>query len=743
MSAKLYTGLLACLFWVGCTTAPSTLIDQYPIIPQPQELVYAEHTFELPSSLRIHAAPELANEAGLLESWLKAYDHFDQVNLGLPPEESDIQLLLDPQLQGQEAYQLQIDPQGIRISGSTPAGVFYGVRTLQQILESPLLNEEKAIRLVGVDVKDEPAFQHRGMLLDCCRHFMEPEFVKRYIDLLSYYKMNVLHWHLTEDQGWRIEIDAYPQLTEVGALRTEADGSTYGGFYTKEQIREIVAYAANRHILVIPEIELPGHSTAAIAAYPWLSCRGEQIPVQHEWGVFQDIYCAGKDSTFVFLETVLGEVMELFPSPYIHIGGDEAPKTRWESCSHCQQRIADEGLLDEHELQSWFIEEIGEFLSAHDRQLIGWDEILEGGIPEGAIIQSWRGMEGGIAAAQSGHEVIMSPTSHAYFDYGVKSTDLEEVYHFNPIPAELQNDKAKFIRGGECNMWTEHAPQELVDSKMFPRLLAMAAVLWTQADQKDYPDFYQRVQQHYPILDSRGVDYGLETVPVEVHGEIVENELFIHAKPRIPGVSTCLIQGGECMDVPEDGVQVEGAKKLEFKVSRYEKPYGDPVVVEVHNHDALGLPVELASAYSPYYTGGGDHALTDGFLGSMDFRDGRWQALQEHDMIATVDLGDVHEVTGTEANFYFYNNAWIFFPTEVEFLVSQDGIRWEHFATVEVNVDPKDEEQAILHFGAKGLSASGRYVRMHAKNIGFTPEWHDAPGEPAWLFCDEFVVITE
>lgn len=743
MSVQRYLPLLACLIWAGCSTAPSTCTEHYPIIPQPQEIIYHKQAFRVPVSCQIYADPKLERETGLLTTWLKDWDYFEPCDLGLSPEESDIQLLLDPQVQGLEAYQLEINPEGIRISAKTPTGIFYGIRSLQQMLETPLLSGEEVIRLRAVHVQDEPAFRHRGMLLDCCRHFMEPEFVMRYIDLLSYYKMNVLHWHLTEDQGWRIEIDAYPKLTEIGAWRTEADGSTYGGFYTKEQIREIVAYATDRHMLVIPEIELPGHCTAAIAAYPYLSCRGEQIPVQHEWGVFQDIYCAGKDSTFIFLETVLGEVMELFPSPYIHIGGDEAPKTRWEVCSHCQKRITEEGLPDEHELQSWFVEEIGEFLHAHDRQLIAWDEILEGGIPEGAIIQSWRGMDGGIAAAQSGHEAIMSPTRYAYFDYSVKSTDLEKVYHFNPIPPELQEGQAQMIRGGECNMWTEHAPQELVDSKMFPRLLAMAEVLWTRPEHKDYPAFYRRVQQHYPILDAKGIDYGLETVPVEVQGEIVDNQLFIHAQPRIPGVSTCLEQGTQCIAVPKEGVRIDGLKTLEFKVSRYGKPYGEPLELTVYSHDALGLAVDLASPYSPYYTGGGDHALTDGFLGSMDFHDGRWQALQEHDMIATVDLGDLRMVTGSAANFYFYNNAWIFFPTELEFLISQDGIQWEHLASIQVDVDPKDEEQAILDFSVEGLSASGRYVRMHAKNIGFTPEWHDAPGEPAWLFCDEFVVITE
>ena len=336
-----------------------------------------------------------------------------------------------------EGYSLRIDDDGVSIEASEEAGAFHALTTLRWMLP-PDSDNEGSWALPHVSISDAPRFEHRGLLLDCCRHFMDPDFVKRAIDLLALHKMNVLHWHLTEDQGWRIEVDAYPELTSTGAWRTEADGSRHGGFYTKDQIREIVAYAADRNITVIPEIELPGHSRAAIAAYPWLSCTGDSLEVPHDWGVFKDIYCAGEDTTFRFLEAVLLEVLELFPSEYIHIGGDEAPKVRWESCPKCQRRIQAEGLHDAHELQSWFITQIGSFLADHGRKLIGWDEILEGGLPDGATVQSWRGMQGGRDAVAMGRDAIMSPTSHCYFDYPVESIDLERVYGFEPEPEGLE-----------------------------------------------------------------------------------------------------------------------------------------------------------------------------------------------------------------------------------------------------------------------------------------------------------------
>jgi hexosaminidase len=417
---------------------------------------------------------------------------------------------------GEEGYVLDAGPTGITVIASGATGAFYAVQTLRQLFPSQIecggaLSADITWSIPAVRIHDAPRFGWRGMLLDCCRHFMTKSFVKRYVDLLAYHKMNRFHWHLTDDQGWRIDIDRYPKLTDVGAWRFQKDGSRYGGYYTEQEIRDVVDYAANRHVVVIPEIEMPGHATAALAAYPELSCSGGPFEVATDWGVFDDVYCAGSDTVFTFLQDVLAEVVELFPSEYIHIGGDECPTTRWSECSRCQDRMVREGLEDERELQGYFIKRVAQFLALNDRRLVGWDEILEGELPECAAVQSWRSMVGAIQAARSGHNAIVSPVSHAYFDRDVGVTGLEQVYSFDPMPSELAGEECKHVLGGECCMWTERAPQEVVDAKMFPRLLAMAECLWSPGDCRDFTDFHRRTQFHYGRLRALGVDCGPET----------------------------------------------------------------------------------------------------------------------------------------------------------------------------------------------------------------------------------------
>ncbi len=429
---------------------------------------------------------------------------------------------------GEEGYELEITPRGVRLRALTAHGLFHGVQTIRQLLpaEGPLEAEaadgEDSLvvrmgqRLPCLRIVDQPRYRWRGMLLDCCRHFMEPEFVKRCIDLLAYHKMNVLHWHLTEDQGWRIEIEKYPRLTAVGAWRGKGE-ERYGGFYTREQIRDIVEYARSRHVTVVPEIEMPGHALAALAAYPELSCTGGPFEVGTRWGVYEDVYCAGNDEVFRFLEDVLGECLELFPSEYIHIGGDECPKERWRHCPKCQARIKAEGLADEDQLQSWFIRRIEAFLNSKGRRLIGWDEILEGGLAPNATVQSWRGMEGAVAAATAGHDVISSPITHCYFDYPQLADpgmprwmgviDCRRTYGFEPTPAELTSEEARHVLGAEGNVWTERIPQERVEQMLFPRLAALAEVTWSPAHRRDWDDFSRRLKTHFTRLDAMGVDY--------------------------------------------------------------------------------------------------------------------------------------------------------------------------------------------------------------------------------------------
>jgi hexosaminidase len=373
--------------------------------------------------------------------------------------------------------------------------------------------------LPQTEIQDKPRFPWRGILLDVGRHFMPTEFIKTFIDLLARYKMNVFHWHLTEDQGWRIEIEQYPKLTEIGAWRTE-NGKPYGGYYTRAEVEEIVEYAQQRFVTVVPEIELPGHALAALAAYPEFSCTGGPFRIEEDEGIFKDVYCAGNEHTFEFLENILTEVIGLFPSPYIHIGGDECPKDRWKTCPKCQARIKAEGLNNEEELQSYVIKRIERFLNAHDKKLIGWDEILEGGLAPDATVMSWRGMEGGIKAAKQGHDVIMTPTSHCYFDYYQSEQyeleprahrgylPLETVYDFEPIPDGFTPEQAKHILGSQGNIWAEYisTPQQ-VQYMNFPRMCALAEVVWSDKSQRNLDDFLARLSKHYARFDILGVNY--------------------------------------------------------------------------------------------------------------------------------------------------------------------------------------------------------------------------------------------
>jgi hexosaminidase len=493
------------------------------IIPTPSRVRIQEGFFSLSAGMRIvvdQASPDLEGVAAWLARKLSTV-----YGLGLSSEVTSeergppVGILFSSKdanaALGPEGYELDVGPDGIRVSASTSAGAFYATQTLRQLLPPEIEKRDRVAFsqqwvIPAVRIHDAPRFAWRGMLLDCCRHFMSTEFIKRYIDLLAYYKMNRFHWHLTEDQGWRIEINAYPELTRVGAWRTQAEGRRYGGYYTKLEIREVVEYASKRHVTIVPEIEMPGHALAALASYPELSCSGGPFEVAVDWGVFEDVFCAGNDATFVFLEQVLSEVMELFPGQYIHIGGDECPRDRWQSCPRCQMRIAAEGLRDESALQSYFIKRIAAFLEREGRKLIGWDEILEGGLAPCATVQSWRGTAGAVEAAKLGHDAILSPTSHSYFDFDLSRIDLRQVYSFDPIPEELKGRECEHILGGECNMWTERAAQDTVDQKVFPRLTAMAECLWSEADNKDFSDFHHRLQHHYQRLRELGVDYGAE-----------------------------------------------------------------------------------------------------------------------------------------------------------------------------------------------------------------------------------------
>ena len=497
------------------------------VIPKPLSLVQNEGSFKVTKSTKFYAStPEAKTIATFFASKIESSTGYD---LAISEEEvssNAIALLIDNSLEvNDEGYTLVATDKLVSIKAKTAKGLFYGMQTLMQLLpaeiESTTVVNGIAWTLPCVTIKDEPRFAYRGIMLDPCRHFIPVENIKKQLDVLALFKINQFHWHLTEDQGWRIEIKKYPKLTEIGSKRVDGEGTEYSGFYTQEQIKEVVAYASERFINVIPEIELPGHALAAISAYPELSCKGDSLSPRIIWGVEEDVYCAGKEETFKFLEDVISEVVTLFPGEYFHIGGDECPKVRWEKCPLCQKRMRENKLKNEHELQSYFVQRIEKVLASHGKKMIGWDEILEGGLAPSATVMSWRGEDGGIAAASMDHDVIMTPGSNGmYLDHYQGDskiepvaiggyTLLEKTYSYNPVPDTLVGlGKSNFVKGVQGNIWSEYMyTTDLMEYRIYPRILAVAEIGWTPLEGKDYKDFERRIDNALVRLDCHGINY--------------------------------------------------------------------------------------------------------------------------------------------------------------------------------------------------------------------------------------------
>ncbi len=502
------------------------------IIPQPVSMTMGEGQFTLNAKTSIVADEASMQVAKMLQSYLRPATGF-----ALPIRKSGDQNVIVLRVSAKpnpayEGYALASFPAGLSIDAESPAGLFYGVQTLRQLLPTAIFSSKKvdgqAWTLPAVSIQDHPRFSWRGAHMDVGRNFMPKEFVKKFLDVMALHKLNTFHWHLTEDQGWRIEIKKYPKLTQIGSKRSKTmltyDPPTYdeheaGGFYTQQDIKEIVKYAADRFITIVPEIEMPGHSQAAIASYPELGNTGKQLPVATEWGVIVNVYNV-EDSTIQFLKNVLDEVMALFPGQFIHVGGDECPKDQWRASPEAQARIKQEGLKDEHELQSWFIRQIDAYLSSKGKRLIGWDEILEGGLAPGAAVMSWRGEQGGVAAAKAGHDVVMTPTDTTYFDY-YQSKDhvgephsiggfvpLDKVYKYEPVPQSLNEEEAKHILGSQFQLWTEYIrTPEVMEFHAYPRGCALAEVVWSPKDAKDYANFVDRLAVHLKRLAHLGVNF--------------------------------------------------------------------------------------------------------------------------------------------------------------------------------------------------------------------------------------------
>jgi hexosaminidase len=677
-----------------------------------------------------------------------------------------------------EGYVLTVTKNNIIIEGGNGAGLFYGMQTLLQLLPLDIfaskgLQPGNNWSVPCIEIKDHPRFPYRGMHLDVSRHFFPKEFILNYIDLIATFKMNTFHWHLTDDNGWRIEIKKYPKLMQTAAWRVDrenlpwterppqqaGDRANYGGYYTQDEIKEIVEYAKKRYVTIIPEIEMPAHSVEVLAAYPQFSCTGGPftVPPGSYWPNI-DILCAGNDSTFTFIEDVLSEVISLFPSKYIHIGGDEADKTRWKECPKCQSRIKAEGLKDEKELQSYFIKRIEKFLVSKDRKLIGWDEILEGGLAPEATVMSWRSLEGGIAGARQGHDVVMTPGPYCYFDHyqGNPKTEpkaiggyttLKKVYSYEPVPGGLTKEQSKFILGAQGNLWTEYIPTpEHAEYMAVPRMIALAEVTWTAKKLKNWIDFRTRLEPEFQRLDLMHVNYCKGSDKVEVSTWFDKNSQSVKCRfeseqPAIPIVYT--LDGNDPKPVsPVYKEPVEINKNAYIKAGLLR----DGKVMELTErtfiyHKGIGKKTNYLELYNSRYTGGGDEALVDGLRGTVDFREGNWQGFLGNNLDVIIDLGSIQPVRTVFITFLQSNKSWIFFPDSVTFSLSSNGKKF-HSINEQLNQDPKrTETNVIKQFSQIFPDTPARYVRVRAKNTGVCPPWHEGKGEPCWLFADEIAVF--
>lgn len=679
------------LLLVASMVCGTARVQAQNVIPVPLKVEKKQGSFTLSGETKLHTNLKGKEKKMFMEYLQTLTVQFKQ---GKKQDANNTLALLitdkNTQLPSSESYILNVTPAGVTIEATSGAGLFYGFQTLLQLAEQV---NDGVMSVPAMSVVDTPRFEYRGFMMDVSRHFRSKEFVKKQLDVMAYYKLNRLHMHLTDAAGWRIEIKRYPLLTEFAAWRPQANwkkwwnegGRKYcrfdepgasGGFYTQKDIRELVEYARQRHITIIPEIEMPAHSEEVLAAYPELSCTGE--PYKHA------DFCVGNEATFTFLENVLKEVMELFPSEYIHVGGDEAGKAAWKTCPKCGQRMKDENLSDVNELQSYLIHRIEVFLNKNGRKLLGWDEIMEGGLAPNATVMSWRGEEGGIKAVKSGHRAVMTPGSHCYIDFYQDApysqpeaiggyTPLEKVYSYNPIPASLTADEAKLIYGVQANQWAEYIEtDEHYEYMMYPRLLALAEVAWSAPSRKDWTDFHTRALKAVAYMQSKGYH------PFDLTKEI--------------------------------GNRPEASQPVQ--------------------HLALGKSVKYNAPYNSSYPAQGDKTLTDGVRGSWTYSDGAWQGFISKDRLdVTVDLGAMTDIRSIAADFMQVVGPEVFLPVEVIISVSEDG---ESFTELSRQTHEVVKSDAVVFKNYEWTGATkGRYVRYQAragKEFG------------GWIFTDEIVV---
>ncbi len=728
---------MVCLLVAGMS-APASAQD---LIPQPQRLEHGEGSFRLDRNVHI-VAPDDARSREIAEFLREAIGSDSGIALEKGRKGKAIELRLDPDIAGEEAYRLTVAKDRIVLAASHHRGMFWAAQTLRQLL--PVEQGAESIPVPAMRIQDAPRFSYRGHMLDVGRHFMPIDFVKKQIDLLSYYKLNTFHWHLTDDQGWRIEIRKYPKLTEVGAWRIEPDGSRYGGFYTQDQIRDVVEYARLRNIMVIPEIEMPGHASAALASYPELSCRKQPIDVPTNWGVLKDVYCVGDEFTFEFIENVLDEVIALFPAPYLHIGGDEVPKDHWRESASSQKRMRDEGLKDEHELQSYFVKRIQRYLAGKGKTLIGWDEILEGGADRNAIVEVWRGDAEGAKALANGNKIISAGSF--YLDSPLKLLTVEKIYSTEIVPAPYASHSAQVL-GAEAPLWTERVTPENAETLLYPRLIAFAEVTWGTAA-RDYPGFQRRLQSHYRRLEKWQVAYGPEdknVVDYHVAWSPAEHAPRIDAERGFADLQLRYTTDGSGPTPSSpgftDSLTLRQAGRLRVTPFRGDRAYASPRDLLMMDHKGVGKPIEYSSQPNQNYRQAGEQVLADGLLGGDNHADGLWTGWQGEDLRVSIDLQKPTPVNAISVRFLQQSGSWILLPKAVRYSVSSDGKRWRQVHARSFNIDAGNEQRLVEDVAFhtdKPLTV--RYIRMEVDQYGNLPAGHNGAGHPAYFFVDEIVV---
>lgn len=765
-----------CWMFLIAVTYTSTA-QKVNIIPQPVSVSFiAADPLKFDQEYNItYASDEVLPEAELFSGYLEQIYHFR-------PKKIKQEMILAPALKGKNivlelnnihfpdssgAYRLKIYGTEIRISAYDRAGIFYGLESLKQLMFHAENNN-----IPSVLIRDFPRFEWRGMHLDVCRHFFPVTFIKKYIDLLAMHKMNTFHWHLTDDQGWRIEIKKYPKLTELGGWRKgtmvghyrehRIDSVRYGGYYTQEEIKDVVKYAQAKHITIVPEIEMPGHALAALTGYPELSCNGGPFEVAREWGVFDDVFCAGNEKTFSFLQDVLDEVVTLFPGKYIHAGGDECPKERWKTCAKCQQRIKDEKLEDEHGLQSYFVQRMEKYLNGKGKQIIGWDEILEGGLAPNAAVMSWRGAEGGIAAAKEKHKVVMCPGSHCYLDHyqGNPSfepiafggyTPLEKVYNYEPVPAELDNEQATYVMGAQGNLWSEYIlDTDHVEYMALPRMCAMAEVLWTPKQLKDEKSFMQRLGKHFSLLDKYHVNYATSALFPEIKTQRYPGGIDIVIQPSPLANTECsltpLHKANALKSTPiiiQSSASIIIKKPVLLTVETVSKDNPNATKegrFEIEYNKATGKGISFSTPPHPKYSSNADFTLVDGIKATLPLQPKQWLAWSGQDVEIIIDLGEIQKINAVLIGSMNDTVSWIYLPSKVELLVSTDNKKFKSVREMQPAKD-KSTGQAKADYGMMfNKKIKAQYLKIVLKNPGKIPKGAPGEGENSWVFVDEIMI---